>query len=54
MSRIISYQTYKDFAERYSISLFNRNGTKKDMKKLQKEIYEYEKKNINRNGLYIL
>lgn len=59
-SRPIAYLTYKEFAKKYKIKLFNKkkvNGvykySRKSMKQLQKEIYAYEKNNDDvKVGLY--
>jgi len=50
--RPISYLTYKMFAKRYKIKL-SRNGKKKTITQLAKEIYNHELTNENIiNGLY--
>ena len=52
----VSYKTYKRFAKKYGIvlSYINTNDKRelKTMKKLRREIYNYEFKNNISNGLY--
>ena len=60
MSRIITYQTYKDYCKKYKIPLSNKkivNGeikySKKSLLQLQKDIYKYENEHDDiLNGLY--
>ena len=54
--RVISYETYQEFAKRYKIPLLNKKKKKpKSMKQLSKEIYEYEKTHDDiTNGLYFI
>ena len=54
--RLISYTTYKKYAEKYNIDTKSKTGNQKSMKTLQKAIYDYETKAIKQNskfkGLY--
>jgi len=53
--RVISYDTYKQFAKQYKIRLskvVNGKRIKKPMSELQHEIYNYEKNNNINKGLY--
>ena len=52
MDTVISYLTYRRFAIKYKIKL-SKNNKKKTMKQLSNEIYNYEKNNNIKNGLYI-
>ena len=60
--RPISYSTYKEYAKKYKINLTNKSlvdgvykYSKKSMKQLQQEIYDFEKQNENiRDGLYFI
>lgn len=60
MSRIIGYQTYKEYCKRYNIPLSNKKivndetkYSKKSMTQLMNEIYDYERKHTEINdGLY--
>ena len=51
MARILSYITCVEFANKYKISLNDKNGII-PQKKLMNKIYDYELKNNVRNGLY--
>ena len=51
MTRILSYMTCVEFANKYKISLNDKNGII-PQKKLMNKIYDYELKNNVRNGLY--
>lgn len=51
MARILSYMTCVEFADKYGISLNDKNG-KLPQKKLMNKIYDYELKNKVKNGLY--
>ena len=54
--RLISYQTYVRYANKYNIQFNTKSGKPKSMKTLQNEIYDHETKLINSgktvNGLY--
>ena len=54
--RVISYETYKQYAKKYKIRLtknINNKRVRKTMKQLQKEIYNYETNNPKiKKGLY--
>ena len=53
--RVISFETYQEFAKRYKIPLLNKKKKPKSMKQLSKEIYEYEQThNDIINGLYFI
>lgn len=56
---VVSRETYKMFAKRYKIALSYRvpnpnyrQYKKKTLAQLKKEIYQYEKQNNIKNGLY--
>ena len=54
--RLISYQTYVKYANKYNIDINTKSGKPKSMKTLQKSIYDHETKLINNgktvHGLY--
>jgi CRISPR/Cas system-associated endonuclease Cas1 len=54
--RLISYQTYVKYANKYKIDIHYKNGKPKPMGILQKSIYDHETKLINNgktvHGLY--
>jgi hypothetical protein len=54
--RLISYQNYVKYANKYKIDIINKQGKPKSLKILQKSIYDHETKLIQNgktvNGLY--
>ena len=49
--RIIAYKTYVDFAKKYGIKITTKTRNK-TMNELARQIYNYEKRNNIKNGLY--
>ena len=52
IGRLIEYNTYVKYAMTYNISLINKNGRNRKMKKIQTLIYNYEINNNINKGLY--
>lgn len=50
--RVISYETYKQFAKKYGIRLTTISGKKRTMQQLARLIFNYEEKNNIKGGLY--
>ena len=49
--RIIAYKTYVDFANKYGIKITTKTRNK-TMNELARQIYNYEKRNNIKHGLY--
>ena len=49
--RVIGYETYVDFAKKYGIKITTKTR-KKTMNELARQIYNYEKRNNIKHGLY--
>ena len=49
--RIIAYKTYVDFAKKYGIKITTKTRNK-TMNELARQIYNYEKRNNIKHGIY--